>query len=161
VVKKRQRVRHQDRRAGTLSRPCRDQDCRRWRQGAGERSGREYGEAGYKDSFGTHAVAQGAAGQDQRGEGNCVDTDHPLQFGYAAAERSPDAAQGSVDDGDIQLDHTKAEAHRRERQGFDRFGTRIIRVARSADATDAFEVRIGDQALHVKIAVRGDVSGSR
>src|SRR5262245_25272986 len=53
-------------------------------------------------------VAQGTAGQDQRSEGECVDTDHPLQFGYAAAERSADAAQGGADDGDIRLYHAKS-----------------------------------------------------
>jgi hypothetical protein len=32
-----------------------------------------------------------SADQDQRGEGNRVDADDPLQFGYAAAERRADA----------------------------------------------------------------------
>jgi hypothetical protein len=45
-----------------------------------ERSDRKYGEAGHKLSFGTQAIAQGASGQDQRGEGNRVGADDPLQL---------------------------------------------------------------------------------
>ncbi len=68
VAEKRERVRHQNSGAEALHRARRDQDVRRRRQRAGERSRREDRKPGHEDFLGADAIAQGAGGQDERGE---------------------------------------------------------------------------------------------
>jgi len=80
VAEKRERVWHQNRRADALRRPRRDQDRRGRGKGTRQRSGRENREAGHEDSFGAQAIAQSAGGEDQRGEGDRVGADDPLQL---------------------------------------------------------------------------------
>ena len=116
MIEQRQRVRHQDRRGQALHGPCRDQEHGRWRQRAGERRQREDRKARHENPFGAEAVAERAGGQNEGGKRDGIGGHDPLQLGDATAERGTDAAQGGIDDGDVELHHAKAEAHGGKRQ---------------------------------------------
>jgi len=116
MVEKGQRIRHEDGSARALDGTRRDQDQGARRQRASERCRGEEHEAGREDPLGAETIAQGARRQDEGGKGDGVGADYPLQLADAAAQRRADAAQGGVDDGDIELHHAIAEAHRGKRQ---------------------------------------------
>jgi hypothetical protein len=132
VAEERKRVRHQDRRANTLGRACRNQNRRRRRQCASQRSGCKDTEAGHEDFLGAEAIAQCASGQNERRKSDSIGADDPLQFGHAAAQRRTHAVQGSVHDGDIELNDAVAETHRGKRQLLCRSGLRFHRAGHRA-----------------------------
>ena len=107
-----------------------DKGRRTGRQRAGHRGCGEDGKARDEHPLGADAVAERAGGENEGGKRNGVGVHHPLQFGNTAAERRADAVERGIDDGDVELDHAIAEAHRRKRQR-----RREIRTQRLASGT--------------------------
>ncbi|MET4035390.1 hypothetical protein ABMB68_006882 [Bradyrhizobium sp. RT4a] len=117
MIEQRQGIRHQDRRRQPLHQPRCDQHDRIGRHRAGERGRGEDGEPRHEDALGADAIAERTGGQNESGKGDGIGADHPLQLGDAAAERFSHRIQSGVDDGDVELDHAIAEAHRGKREG--------------------------------------------
>ena len=110
VVEQAQRGRHQHGGPGPLDRPRGDQEAQRRSQPAGGRGHREQREPGDEHPLGPDPVAQGPGRQDQRGEGDRVGADDPLQPADPAAEVRADRLDGHVDHAHVQLDDPEAQA---------------------------------------------------
>ena len=78
-----------------------------------ERGGREGGEADCEDELAAQPVGQRAGHERERGEGEDVGVDDPLQVGQACAEVALDLGQGDVHDRDVEQEH-----ERRDRDGY-------------------------------------------
>jgi len=85
-------------------------------ESASKRGHREDRKARREDALGADAVAERARRQDEGCKRDGVSVHDPLQLRHATTDRDTDRAQSGVDDGDIELNHGKAEAHRRQCQ---------------------------------------------
>lgn len=105
-----QRARHQQRGADTLGGTGDDQQSDIRRHSAAERGQHEEGETSDIDTQPADAVAEGAGGKQQRGEGDGVGIHHPLEAGHVGVERAADGHQRDVEDRDVELHQDEAEA---------------------------------------------------
>ena len=78
-----------------------------------ERGGREGGEPDREDELAAQPVGQRPRHQRERGQGEDVGVDHPLQVGQARAEVTLDLGQRDVHDRDVEQEH-----ERRDRDGY-------------------------------------------
>ena len=117
MAQQRQRVRHQDSGTQSLNRPRRDQRGSIGRERASNRRGSKDRKPRHEDALCADAVAERACREDEGGKGDGVGAHHPLQSRDRAAQRRADAVERGVDDGDVELHHAIAEAHRGKGQG--------------------------------------------
>ena len=94
--------------ADPLDQPGDDQQLGARRDRAEQRGGGEEADAEDEDAPPPVAVAERAAEQDQRGEGQQVAVEDPLQGAGAGAEVAADVRQGDVDDGAVEEGHPRA-----------------------------------------------------
>ena len=99
--------------AHPLHRAGGDEDPDVRRQAAQDRGGREAGQAQEEHALAAVPVAERAAEQHERAEGDEVGVHHPLQLGGARVEVLRDGGQGDVDDRAVEEGDPGAE-HRRE-----------------------------------------------
>ena len=104
----RQAARRQQRPADALDEPGEDQQLRARRHRAEQRGDGEEPDAEDEDAPPPVAVAERAAEQDQRGQGQQVAVEDPLQGAGAGAEVAADVRQGDVDDGAVEEGHPRA-----------------------------------------------------
>ena len=120
--------RHQ-RRAHALEPAADDQRHVAAREAAGGREDREDDEADQIEPLSAIAVAEGAAQDDQRGQGQDIGIDRPLEVARRHAEPALDGGQGDVHDGVVEQDHALPDAHRDEGQPASRVIERLGRLA--------------------------------
>ena len=94
--------------------PGSDQEADAGGNSAEQRRDREPGHADQVDPASAEAVTQRAAEQDERGQGQGVTVDHPLQTGRAGAQVVPDPWQRDVDHGAVDERHTGPEDGRQQ-----------------------------------------------
>jgi hypothetical protein len=97
-----------------LNRARRVEHQRRFRQPADQRRGREHAQADHEHEPAAEPVGQRAAGQQQPGETERIGVDHPLQVGEAGVERALDVRQRGVDDRDVEQQHERRDADRKQ-----------------------------------------------
>lgn len=107
-----QRVGHQQRGAYALHDARRHQHGETGGETASRRGQGEQPETAQKDPPRAEAVAQRAAGQQQRGEGQRIGVDHPLQAGDVGGELLPQGIQRHIDDAHVQQHDDEAERGR-------------------------------------------------
>ena len=89
--------------------------------GVGEASGdagdSEHAQAGEQKSLAAEAVAEAAAGQQQRREHQAVGVDDPLQLRVRRMQLANQRRERDVDDRDVEVDHKRCQQQRDENQG--------------------------------------------
>ena len=96
----------------------RDQQAGTRSQAAGQRRGREHGQAGQVDPPAAVQVGQRAQPHQQGGQGHRVAVDHPLQGRERGVQVNGHVRQCDVDDGHVHQQHESAEADRGQRCPF-------------------------------------------
>ena len=113
---KRQRARHEQRPGDPLQGAGADQELDRGRERAEDRGDAEGDQAGDEDPPPPELVAERAADQEQRDQGQHVGLDHPLLAGQPRVEPVGDRRQRHVDHGRVEEDDGRAEDRREQRQ---------------------------------------------
>ena len=146
----RQRARHQQRPGDSLQGAGADQELDRGRDRAERRGGAEGDQAVDKHAAAAELIAERAADQQQRDQGQHVGLDHPLLPGKAGVEAVADRRQRHVDHGRVEEDDRRAEDRRDQRQAllaghaiestWDLSAAPRHPIANDAEATDDEEV---------------------
>src|SRR5581483_4917122 len=116
VVEQRQRARHQQSGAGALKGTRGDEHAERRGEPTDGRGNGEYRETGDEHPLGADAVAQRARAEDERGKGQGVRVDDPLQRADIPAQGSADRLDGDIDDADVELHDGEPDARGGQRQ---------------------------------------------
>ena len=128
---------------------------RRGREPADQRGEREDGEADGEHLAPAVDVAQDAGGQQERGQGQGVGVDHPLEVGEGRVQRPLDVGQRDVDHRDVeqQHEHRRADGDQGPPLAFERGHLRSVSsrsfalVQCAVIVGSALTIEIGDRTL--------------
>ena len=104
-----------DRAADALARARDDQEQRARGQRAQERGQREQAEADREHELAAEQVGERAGGQQERGQGQRVGVDHPLDVREARVQIGRDLRQRDVHDRDVEQQHERRDADNQQR----------------------------------------------
>jgi hypothetical protein len=107
----REQLRDHRRRGGALGDAGGDELARGLREAGGEARRAEHGDAGEEDPLAPEQVAEAAGDDQQRGEGEHVGRDHPLELARARPEVRADRGQRDVDDRHVDQVHRDGGDH--------------------------------------------------
>jgi hypothetical protein len=110
----RERAREQERGAHPLHDAPADEQRRAGREAGCQRARAEGGEPGEDDALVAVAIAEVAAREHQRGQGDRIAVDDPLQAAHAGAEVGAHGGQRDVDRRHVEQDEEHADAHHDE-----------------------------------------------
>ena len=141
-----QRERRRDCGAGALDRARRDQHARARCERRAGRCDREQRHSGKEGASPAEAVAEGGAGQQQRGIRECVGVDGPFERLDGAPEGAPDARQRDGDDEVVERDHEQGQRDDEERAALR--GTSHLQTSRMVVSDQAVSISAENIVSH-------------